>query len=53
CFTNNSGGEVTIKKVGMHAGAIPELVAADVLGTPVTIPDTEVLRVSYTMGITV
>jgi len=53
CFTNNSGGDVTIKKVGIHAGAIPELVAADVLGAPVTIPDTEVLRVSYTMGITV
>jgi len=53
CFTNNSGGNVTIKKVGIHAGAIPELVAADVLGAPVTIADTQVLRVSYTMGITV
>jgi len=53
CFINNSGGNVTIKKVGIHAGAIPELVAADVLGTPVIIADTQVLRVSYTMGITV
>jgi len=53
CFTNNSGSDVTIKKVGMHAGAVPELVAADVLGTPVTIADTEVLRVSYTLSITV
>jgi len=53
CFTNNSGGDVIIKKVGMHAGAVPELVAADVLGTPVTIADTEVLRVSYTLSITV
>lgn len=52
-FTNNSGGDVTIRKVGIHAGAIPELVAADVLDTPVTILDTKVLRVTYTMGITV
>lgn len=53
CFSNNSGGNVTIRKVGIHAGAIPELVAADVLGTPVTIADTQVLRASYTLGITV
>ena len=53
CFTNRSGGGVTIRKVGLHAGLRPELIAADVLASPVVLADDEELRVQYTFGITV
>lgn len=53
CFINHSGGDVTIRKVGLYAGSRPEQVAADVIGTPVTITDSQVLRVAYIMSITV
>ena len=52
-FTNNSGGDVTVRKVGIHAGARPELTAADELSSPITMGNGQVLRVSYTFQITV
>lgn len=64
-FTNNCGSSITIKEIGIQAGAtiyyatvpygyaLPLLIARDVLETPVAVADTQDLEVKYTGKITV
>jgi len=52
-FTNNSGGDITVKEVGLIAyhkhvdGAVYFLIARDVLASPVTVPNGSTLTVRY------
>ncbi|MBA7699069.1 hypothetical protein ES703_107755 [subsurface metagenome] len=64
-FTNNCGSSITIKEIGIQAGAtiyrasptygyaFPLLIARDVLETPVAVADTQDLEVKYIWKITV
>ncbi len=52
-FTNLTGADLTIRKVGIHSGCPVELIAVDLLGTPVTVDHGQELRVSYAFQITV
>lgn len=57
-FNNKSGGGITVKEVGLYcsiklATTHPCCIARDVLGAPVAVADTELLRVQYTISVTV
>ncbi len=52
-FTNHTGGDLIIRKVGIQSGSPLELLAVDLLGTPVTVSQGQELRVGYTFQITV
>jgi hypothetical protein len=54
-FNNNSGGDITIKEVGIVSGVViysnwaeVYLLSRDVLVTPVLVPDSGQLKVTYT-----
>jgi hypothetical protein len=56
-FNNNSGGDVTVNEVGIYVycslgGGQNVLLARDVTGAPVVIPNTGQLNVTYTIQIT-
>ena len=61
-FINNSGGDVTAKECGIYAPAgswgasqfiYSFCIARDILGAPITIANTEILQVIYTVSTTV
>lgn len=58
-FTNNSGGSITVREVGINAiGKVSTtiyffLICRDVLASPVTVNDGELLRVTYDIKITI
>ena len=55
-FENKSGGSITINEIGIYAvgcGGYSHCIVRDVLGTGVTVNDNEVLKVEYTIKITV
>ena len=59
-FTNKSGGDVTVWEVGMYAAGMTStatgyvfLICRDVLGAAITVANTQLLRVEYTLQVTV
>ena len=57
-FNNKSGGDITVLEVGIYspillAQAYACCIVRDVLGAPVAVLDTELLRVQYTLSVTV
>lgn len=58
-FNNKSGGGITVAEVGIYVpgvtagGTYSIMIARDVLGAPVVVADTELLRVQYTISVTV
>ena len=57
-FPNKSGGNVTVWEVGMYAAGIANggfafLICRDVLGAAITVAATQLLRVEYTLQVTV
>jgi len=56
-FNNNSGGNVDVKEVGLYGEVKPNntfqcMLARDLLGATVTVPDTGQLKVTYTISLT-
>jgi hypothetical protein len=51
-FNNNTGGNVIVGEVGLHCAPGPLLlISRDHLGSPVTIPNTGQLKVTYTISL--
>jgi len=57
-FNNNSGGSIVIAEVGIYAeclysgSTVVGMVARDLLGATVTVPDTGQLKITYTIELT-
>lgn len=51
-FTNNSGNSITVNEAGILAYP-GRLIVHDAVSPGIALPDTELLKVTYTMGITV
>ena len=56
-FTNNSGGAITIKEIGLYTWNVDFsygfCMVRDVLSTPKEVPDTEIATIQYTVRTTV